>query len=74
MVRTTLLRSTGLGAVAYTTLGAGKDTLVISPGFVCHIEIALEHPAFRAFVEALADRFRVILFDRRGVGLGFAQK
>jgi pimeloyl-ACP methyl ester carboxylesterase/DNA-binding SARP family transcriptional activator len=59
----------GLGAVAYATLGAGKDTLVISPGFVCHIEIALEYPAFRAFVEALADRFRVILFDRRGVGL-----
>ena len=55
--------------MAYATLGAGKDTLVISPGFVCHIEIALEHPAFRAFVEALADRFRVIVFDRRGVGL-----
>lgn len=58
-----------LGAVAYTTLGTGDQTLVICPGFVCHIEIALEHPAFRAFVEALADRFQVILFDRRGVGL-----
>ena len=59
----------GLGAVAYTTLGAGAQTLVISPGFVCHIEIALEHPRFRAFVDALADRFQVIMFDRRGVGL-----
>lgn len=59
----------GLGAVAYTTLGSGERTLVISPGFVGHIEIALEHPSFRAFVEALADRFQVILFDRRGVGL-----
>lgn len=59
----------GLGAVAYTTLGAGERTLVISPGFVCHIEIALEHPPLRACVEALADRFQVILFDRRGVGL-----
>lgn len=59
----------GLGAVAYTTLGAGDQTLVISPGFVCHIEIALEHPPLRACVEALADRFQVILFDRRGVGL-----
>lgn len=57
------------GAVAYTMLGAGERTLVIAPGFVCHIEIALEHPPFRAFVEALADRFQVILFDRRGVGL-----
>ena len=58
-----------LGAVAYTMLGSGEQTLVISPGFVCHIEIALEHPRFRAFVEALADRFQVILYDRRGVGL-----
>ena len=59
----------GLGAVAYTTLGAGEQTLVISPGFVLHIEIALEYAPLRACVEALADRFQVILFDRRGVGL-----
>jgi len=59
----------GLGAVAYTLFGAGEQTLVIAPGFVCHIEIALEYPPLRAVVEALADRFRVILFDRRGVGL-----
>ena len=59
----------GLGAVAYTTLGTGEQTLVLAPGFVFHIEIALEHPPFRAFLEALADRFKVILFDRRGVGL-----
>ena len=59
----------GFGAIAYSTLGAGEEALVISPGFVGHIEIALEHPPFRAFVEALAERFRVILFDRRGVGL-----
>jgi pimeloyl-ACP methyl ester carboxylesterase len=59
----------GFGAVAYTTLGAGDQTLVIAPGFVSHIEIALEHPALLACIEALADRFQVILFDRRGVGL-----
>ena len=59
----------GLGAVAYAMLGAGEQTLVISPGFVCHIEIALEHPRLRESVEALAERFRVIVFDRRGVGL-----
>lgn len=58
-----------LGSVAYTMLGAGERTLVIAPGFVCHIEIALEHPPLRACVEALAEHFRVILFDRSGVGL-----
>ena len=61
--------ASGQGAVAYTTLGAGAQPLVIAPGFVCHIEIALEHAPFRAFVDALTARFRVILFDRRGVGL-----
>lgn len=57
------------GTVAYTVLGSGPQTLVICPGFICHIEIALELAAFRDFVESLADRFQVILFDRRGVGL-----
>jgi len=57
------------GAIAYTLLGAGERTLVVSPGFVCHIELALEHPPLRAFVEALARHFQVILFDRRGIGL-----
>ena len=59
----------GQGAVAYTMFGRGEQTLVICPGFVFHIEIALEYAPFRACIEALADRFRVILFDRRGVGL-----
>ena len=58
-----------LGAVAYTMTGSGEQTLVICPGFVFHIEIGLEYAPFRACIEALANRFRVILFDRRGVGL-----
>lgn len=58
-----------LGPVAYTMLGKSDTALVIAPGFVFHIEIALEHQPFRAFIETLAQRFRVIVFDRRGVGL-----
>lgn len=57
------------GSVAYTVIGTGDRTLVLAPGFVCHIEIVLENAGFRSFVHALAERFRVILFDRRGVGL-----
>jgi len=57
------------GAIAYTVLGTGERTLVLCPGFVCHIEIALEYPPLRAHVQALAERFRVVLFDRRGLGL-----
>jgi len=59
----------GLGAVAYTVLGSGDQTLVISPGFVGHIEIAMEYPPLRSAIETLAQRFKVIVFDRRGVGL-----
>jgi DNA-binding SARP family transcriptional activator/pimeloyl-ACP methyl ester carboxylesterase len=58
-----------LGTVAYSVIGRGDEFLVICPGFVGHIEIGLEYPPLRAFVDALADRFQVILFDRRGVGL-----
>ncbi|MFT4101378.1 MAG: alpha/beta fold hydrolase [Burkholderiaceae bacterium] len=58
-----------LGTVAYAMLGSGERTLVIAPGFVCHIEISLENPAVRTGLAALAERFRVIVFDRRGVGL-----
>lgn len=57
------------GAVAYTVIGSNGPALVISPGFVGHIELELEHPPFRAVVQALAARFRVFLFDRRGLGL-----
>lgn len=57
------------GTVAYTVLGQGEHTLVVAPGFVCHIEIALEQPGLRRFIEALAQHFRVIVFDRRGLGL-----
>lgn len=57
------------GFVAYAILGEGPQTLVVSPGFVCQVEIALEHPPFHEFVDALAGRFQVILFDRGGVGL-----
>ncbi|WP_425195265.1 alpha/beta fold hydrolase [Polaromonas sp.] len=57
------------GFVAYTVLGTGDQTLLIAPGFVCQIEIVLEYPPFRALIEALTDRFQVIMFDRRGVGL-----
>ncbi len=58
-----------LGAVAYTVLGEDGPALVIAPGFVSHIEIALAHPRLRALLESLAARCRVVLFDRRGVGL-----
>lgn len=57
------------GPVAYTMFGRGSETLVLIPGFVTHIEIGWEHPGFRDVVARLAQRFTVIVFDRRGIGL-----
>jgi pimeloyl-ACP methyl ester carboxylesterase len=58
-----------LGAVAYATVGHGSEAMVLLPGFVSHMEIAWEHPGIRQVVGELAQRFKVVLFDRRGVGL-----
>jgi DNA-binding SARP family transcriptional activator/pimeloyl-ACP methyl ester carboxylesterase len=61
--------SSTAGTVAYATIGRGSEAIVMMPGFVSHIEIAWEHPGIRKAIEALAERYTVVVFDRRGVGL-----
>jgi len=55
--------------LAYQTYGGGDLDLLIMPGFVSHVERVWEHPACRAFLLALMTFGRLILFDRRGIGL-----
>ncbi|MEA2375820.1 MAG: hypothetical protein QOD53_2283, partial [Thermoleophilaceae bacterium] len=55
--------------IAYQTTGDGPFDLVFVPGFVSHVETIWEEPAFRRFLERLASFSRLILFDRRGLGL-----
>jgi DNA-binding SARP family transcriptional activator/pimeloyl-ACP methyl ester carboxylesterase len=57
------------GSVAYTLIGAGSEALLVMSGFVSHMEIASENPGVRRALAALAQRFTVVLFDRRGLGL-----
>lgn len=57
------------GTVAYALMGAGSEALVLMSGFVSHMEIACEHPGIRRALAALARRFTVVVFDRRGLGL-----
>ena len=66
--RTQYARSQGLH-LAYQTLGSGPLDIVMVPGFVTHVERAWEEPRMRSFLAALARRGRVIIFDRRGIGL-----
>jgi DNA-binding SARP family transcriptional activator/pimeloyl-ACP methyl ester carboxylesterase len=61
--------SSAAGTVAYATIGRGSEAIVVMPGFVSHIEIAWEHPGIRKAIEGLAERYTVVVFDRRGVGL-----
>jgi hypothetical protein len=43
--------------------------LLLIPGFVSNVEMAWEQPQLATFLARAAREFRVILFDRRGVGL-----
>ncbi len=62
--------------LAYQTYGAGRLDILMLPGFVSHVERVWEEPRCRTFLSALAGMGRLILLDRRGVGLsdrvGFA--
>ena len=55
--------------LAFQTYGAGRLDVLVLPGFVSHVERAWEEPRCRAFLSSLAGMGRLILLDRRGVGL-----
>ncbi|BAM92872.1 SARP family transcriptional regulator [Bradyrhizobium oligotrophicum S58] len=64
-------RYVGGGGVhlAFQTYGSGPVDILLLPGFVSHVERIWEEPHCRAFLSALAGMGRLILFDRRGIGL-----
>ncbi|SAK91023.1 alpha/beta hydrolase [Caballeronia pedi] len=55
--------------LAFQTHGAGRFDVLVLPGFVSHVERVWEEPRCRAFLSALAGMGRLILLDRRGIGL-----
>jgi DNA-binding SARP family transcriptional activator/pimeloyl-ACP methyl ester carboxylesterase len=55
--------------LAYQTYGAGRMDVLVLPGFVSHVERAWEEPRCRSFLSSLAGMGRLIMLDRRGVGL-----
>ncbi len=61
-------RSSGV-AIAYQVVGEGDTDLVYVPDYMSNLVYAWEYPRWRDFYLQLADRFRVILFDKRGTGL-----
>ena len=55
--------------LAFQTYGAGRVDLLVLLGFVSHVERVWEEPRCRAFLSSLAEMGRLILLDRRGIGL-----
>jgi pimeloyl-ACP methyl ester carboxylesterase len=55
--------------LAFQTYGAGRIDILVLPGFVSHVERVWEEPRCRAFLSALTEMGRLVLLDRRGIGL-----
>jgi class 3 adenylate cyclase len=55
--------------IAYQVLGEGPRDLVWVAGATTHLHVLWEHPGYRHFCEQLASLSRLILFDKRGMGL-----
>lgn len=55
--------------IAYQVVGEGPIDLLWIPVFAQHVELSWEEPYRRAWLEALAAEYRLIVFDKRGTGL-----
>ncbi len=55
--------------IAYQIVGDGPVDLLFMHGFVSHLDLAWEEPEYKSFFEQLGRAARVILFDKRGVGV-----
>ena len=56
-------------SIAYQVVGDGPVDLITALGSVTHLEVFWEHPLSARFLRNLARFSRLILFDKRGVGL-----
>jgi len=54
--------------IAYQVLGEGPDVIWVA-GWLTHLDVLWDHPGYRRFCEELASFSRLILFDKRGMGL-----
>ena len=62
------VRNSGV-AIAYQVVGDGPTDLVYVSDFTSNLVYGWEHSYLRTFYERLARSFRVVLYDRRGIGL-----
>ncbi len=66
--QTRYARSGDVG-IAYQVYGEGEIDLVLAFPFLSHLDLMWESPAIAHFLDRLGSFARVLVFDRRGVGL-----
>lgn len=69
MIPETLYAQSKGADIAYRVLGEGPRDIVLSMGFMSHLDLYWELPENVEFLERLAGLGRVIIFDKRGTGL-----
>jgi pimeloyl-ACP methyl ester carboxylesterase len=55
--------------IAWQEVGSGGADLLVTPGFISHLDLNWTLPSFADFIDHLTGFARVILFDKRGTGL-----
>ena len=55
--------------IAYRVVGDGPIDLVFVEGAFTHLDVMWELPAYRRWCESLGEFCRVIMFDKRGLGM-----
>jgi class 3 adenylate cyclase/pimeloyl-ACP methyl ester carboxylesterase len=55
--------------IAYQVVGDGPVDLVYVPGWISHLDLYWEEPSIARFLGSLASFARLIIFDKRGIGL-----
>ncbi|MCX6363709.1 MAG: adenylate/guanylate cyclase domain-containing protein [Actinobacteria bacterium] len=67
--RTRWARTIDGACIAYQDIGEGPITLVVIHGWVSHLEVYWEQPRYARFIRRLSRNLRVLLFDKRGIGM-----
>ena len=55
--------------IAYQDIGQGPVTLLVVHGWVSHLEVYWEQPRYVRFLRRLSRNMRVLVFDKRGIGM-----
>jgi class 3 adenylate cyclase len=67
--RTRWARTADGACIAYQDLGSGPVTLLVVHGWVSHLEVYWEQPRYVRFLTRLSRHLRVLVFDKRGIGM-----